>query len=518
MSALTSIFNSISSKRLRQIERFRRFPHEVQHQTLRKLLDRAKDTLYGQQHGFGGIRGPEDFAMRVPLVEYVELKPYIDRMCSGNDNVLWPTPIRLFARSSGTTQHRSKLIPVSREGLQHCHFRGVRDNLVLYCHRYPHSRLFNGKALTLGGSQAIDLEHMQGLFVGDLSAVMLKSQPWWTDLFRAPSQQAAMLPHWEEKLDQIAQQTVRSNITSLSGVPSWNLVLMEHILQRTGRQHIHEVWPNLELFMHGGVSFGPYRERYRELLPSENMHYQESYNASEGFFAIQDDPLCDDMLLMLDYDVYFEFIPLRSMAGSQLQGVQAIGLDQVELGQQYAVVISTSSGLWRYVIGDTITFTSLSPYRIKITGRTRQFINVFGEELIMDNAEYAMQHTCWHCNARVREYTVAPLFMSASTQKGGHQWLVEFERTPSCLEGFARMLDQQLCQANSDYAAKRAHDVTMKQLELVSLAPGTFMEWMRRRGKLGGQNKVPRLSNTREHAEQLLDISQQLGQPPTTPQ
>lgn len=490
---------------------FRHHPHEVQRQTLRTLLNRASDTLYGHRYGFGGVRDAESYRARVPLVEYGDLKPYIDRLLRGERSVLWPGSIPLFARSSGTTQHRSKLIPVSREGLQRCHYRGVRDNLVLYCHSYPHSRLFHGKALTLGGSQSADIVSMEGCFVGDLSAVMLKSQPWWADLFRAPSQHVALLPRWEEKLEQIAQQTQRLNITSLSGVPSWNMVLIRYILQRTGKSNLHDVWPNLELFMHGGVSFGPYRERFREVLPSDAMHYQESYNASEGFFAIQDDPQADDMLLMLDYDVYFEFIPMHAMGGRQLLQAEALPLEGVELGQQYAVVISTSSGLWRYVIGDTVTFTSLSPYRIKITGRTRQCINVFGEELIMENAEGAMQQACWQSNVLVMEYSVAPIFMNASV-KGGHQWLVEFERPPSDMQQFASTLDTLLCAANSDYAAKRANDVTMNPLELVPLASGTFMEWMRRRGKLGGQNKVPRLWNTREYAEQLLDIDQQLRQ------
>lgn len=504
MAIVNSLFNCFNTKRLRQIDCFRNQPGNVQNDMFKYLIAKAKDTQFGAEHRFGTIKNVEQFQQRVPIVEYEEFSPYIERLRKGEQNLLWPSEIKWFARSSGTTQSKSKFIPVSPEGLEDCHYRGTRDNLAIYNNLYPDNKLFTGKGLTLGGSHQVDNFSMNSYY-GDLSAILLENQPWWVEFVRTPCQKVALLADWEEKLNQITNQTLKENVTSLSGVPSWNLVMIKHILNFTGKKNLLEVWPNLELFMHGGVNFAPYRQQYYELIPSDTMHYQESYNASEGFFAIQDDPQSDDMLLMLDYGVFYEFVPVEQLQNAQQH---ATTIENVEIGKNYAMVISTNSGLWRYLIGDTITFTSTFPHKIKITGRTRHYINAFGEELIIDNAERGLQIACQQTNAVVAEYTAAPVFMSQNT-KGAHQWLVEFERPPRSLEQFAEALDKALCSLNSDYEAKRHKNITLQRLQLHSLQKGTFFKWMRQRGKLGGQNKVPRLSNTRQYVEQLLQIEQE---------
>lgn len=505
----SSIFRAVTARRLRQIDQFVAHPVDVQRRTLQQLLAKAANTRYGSSYGFGQIKSPDEYRKRVPVVDYEDIKDDVAQMCKAVDNILWPTPVRLFACSSGTTQSRSKFLPVSSEGLQHCHYRGLRDNLIIYTHNNPQTTFYRGKSLTLGGSQNVDIVLPPEIFCGDLSAIMLREQPRWAETFRTPSLPVALMHGWDEKVEAIAKEVEKQNVTTLSGVPSWNMMLIKHILQRTGKRNLLELWPNLELFMHGGVHFGPYQELFRELIPSDNMHYQESYNASEGFFAIQDNPNATDMLLMLDYGVYFEFIPMAQFNHSNPQQSPTLTLDEVKAGEQYAMVISTNSGLWRYLIGDTVVFTSVNPYRIKITGRTRQFINVFGEEVILENVEQAVQRACWHDGARVKDYTVAPIFMGTE-HSGAHQWLVEFVREPSDLKLFAATLDSYLCQFNSDYAAKRANNITMGPIDLRVMASGTFMEWMRQRNQLGGQHKVPRLSNTRQWAEQLLAIDAQL--------
>lgn len=502
MALVNSIFNWINTKRLYQIDLFRKYPDEVQFDTFISLIKKAKDTQFGKEHGFDSIKNVTDFQSRVPIADYEGIKPYIERLRRGEQNLLWPSEIKWFAKSSGTTQSKSKFIPVSPEGLEECHFRGTRDNLAIYYSLYPDNKLFTGKGLTLGGSHQVDNFSMNSYY-GDLSAILLENQPWWADFIRTPSQKVALLSDWEEKLRQITDETLKENVTSLSGVPSWNLVMIKHILNHTGKSNLLEIWPNLELFMHGGVNFTPYQEQYKEIIPSANMHYQESYNASEGFFAIQDNPSTDDMLLMLDYGVFYEFIPIGDLNREQ---PQALTVENVEVGKNYAMVISTNSGLWRYLIGDTVTFTSRNPHKIKITGRTRHFINAFGEELIIDNAENGLHIACKKTGAKVKEYTAAPIFMDKNT-KGAHEWVIEFEREPESLEYFAQILDTALCTLNSDYEAKRYKGVTLDRLKLNNVQKGTFFEWMRERGKLGGQNKVPRLSNSREYVEQLLAIN-----------
>lgn len=505
MAIVNSLFNWINTKRLYQIELFKKYPQEVQIDTFNALITKAKNTQFGKAHGFESINSIADYQNRVPISEYEDIRPYIERLRRGEQNLLWPSEIKWFAKSSGTTQSKSKFIPVSNEGLEECHYRGTRDNLAIYNSLYPNNKLLTGKGLTLGGSHQVDNFSMNSYY-GDLSAILLENQPWWVDFIRTPSQKVALIHDWEEKLKQITGETLKENVTSLSGVPSWNLVMIKHILNYTGKSNLLEVWPNLELFMHGGVNFTPYREQYREIIPSDQMHYQESYNASEGFFAIQDDPKTDDMLLMLDYGVFFEFVPLSELGSPN---AKALTVDEVEIDKNYAIIISTNSGLWRYLIGDTVTFTSKKPHKIKITGRTRHFINAFGEELIIDNAESGLKIACHKTGAMVKEYTAAPIFMSKET-KGAHEWVIEFEREPESLEYFAQVLDNALCTLNSDYEAKRYKGVTLETLKINSVNKGTFFEWMRERGKLGGQNKVPRLSNSREYVEQLLIIDSHL--------
>lgn len=505
MPLLNSILNWVNTKRLYSIDLFRKYPFEVQRDVLFELLKQGSKTEYGARYGFDDIRTIEEFQKRVPLVDYETIKPYIERLRQGEEKLLWPTDIKWFAKSSGTTQSKSKFIPVSNEALEDCHFRGARDVLAIYMNLYPDNNLLSGKGLTLGGSHQVDNFNMNS-FYGDLSAILIENQPWWAEFIRTPSQKVALIPDWEEKLEKLTHETLNENVTSLAGVPSWNLVMIKHLLSYTGKSNLLEIWPNLELFMHGGVSFAPYREQFQKVIPSPNMHYMETYNASEGFFAIQDDPASDSMLLMLDYGIFYEFVPLDELTKPN---PTALTIADVEVGRNYAMVITTNSGLWRYLIGDTVTFTSKHPHKIRITGRTRHFINVFGEEVIVENAERALEKACMATGALVAEYTAAPVYMGTD-RKGCHEWFIEFVKQPSSIEEFARVLDSTLCEVNSDYEAKRAKNVTLDFPVVTQAVQGTFFEWMRQRGKLGGQNKVPRLSNTREYIDELLAIHNQL--------
>jgi len=502
MPLLNSIFSWLNTKRLHQIDLFRQFPFEVQQEMLFKLISKAKNTEYGVQYDFDSIKEIKDFQERLPILDYEGIKPFIDKHREGEQNILWPEKIKWFAKSSGTTANKSKFIPVSNEALEECHFRGGRDILTLYTSQYPDSQIFKGKSLTLGGSHRIDNFSIDSYY-GDLSAILIENIPWWADFIRTPSQKVALISEWEEKLEKLTKETIKENVTSLAGVPSWNLVMIKHILEFTGKNNLLEVWPNLEVFMHGGVNFTPYREQFHRLIPSANMHYMEAYNASEGFFAIQDDPKTDDMLLMLDYGIFYEFVPAEE---AFKQNPTVLNIGEVELNKNYALVISTNSGLWRYMIGDTIMFTSLYPHKVKITGRTRHFINAFGEEVIVDNAENALKTACEKTNALVREYTAAPVYMDENA-RGAHEWLIEFERKPDDFEFFTQILDNALCSINSDYEAKRYKGITLGPPIVRSLNNGTFFMWMKERGKLGGQNKVPRLFNTREYIDQLLELS-----------
>lgn len=502
MTILTSILGWLNTKRLHQIDLFRRFPNEVQEETLFKLIDKACDTYFGKKHNFRDIKTIVDFQSNVPIVDYEDIKQYVERLRKGEDNLLWPSEIRWFAKSSGTTSDKSKFIPVSKEALEDCHFRGGKDVLAIYTDLYPETEIFSGKGLTLGGSHQVD-NFSNESYYGDLSAILIENLPWWADFIRTPSQKVALIPEWEEKLEKLTKEALNENVTSLAGVPSWNLVMIKHILNFTGKNNLLEIWPDIELFTHGGVSFTPYREQFRKVIPSPDMHYLETYNASEGFFAIQDDPKRDDMLLMLDYGVFYEFVPTDQLGKPN---PKALTIADIELNRNYAIVISTNSGLWRYMIGDTVMFTSTFPHKIKITGRTKHFINAFGEEVIIENAEQALKSACEKTGALIKEYTAAPIYMGDNA-KGAHEWLIEFEVEPNDLNFFTTVLDNALCAINSDYEAKRYKGITLSLPVVRSMKSGTFFNWMKERGKLGGQNKVPRLSNNRDYVDALLEIS-----------
>jgi hypothetical protein len=501
MPLLNSIISWVNVKRLHQIELFRKYPFDVQQEVFEKLVSQAAKTTWGVQYGFESIASIEDFQLRVPVSTYEDIKPYINRLRDGEQNVLWPSEIKWFAKSSGTTSDKSKFIPVSFEALEDCHFRGGKDVIAFYTREYPETGILKGKALTLGGSAQVNKFSNQSYY-GDLSAVIIENLPFWAQFIRTPAAEIALIPDFEEKLEKITRISIEENVTSIAGVPSWNLVLLKAILDFTGKNNILEVWPNLELFTHGGVSFAPYREQFRKLIPSEKMNYIETYNASEGFFGIQDDLKSDDMLLMLDLGVFYEFIPLDKLNDPN---PPVFTVRDVEIGVNYAILISTNGGLWRYMIGDTIVFTSLFPHKIKISGRTKYYINAFGEEVIEDNAEKALLAACDHTGAVIKEYTAGPVYMGDES-KGAHEWMIEFDTAPKNMDKFTEVLDTSLCSINSDYEAKRFKNITLMKPKVVSLDPGTFYFWMQKRGKLGGQNKIPRLSNDRKYLDELSDI------------
>jgi hypothetical protein len=501
MPLLNSIISWVNVKRLHQIDLFKKYPFDVQQEVFLKLIEQAAKTTWGIQYGYDSINSIEDYQQRVPVSTYEDLKPYINRLREGEQNLLWPSEIKWFAKSSGTISDKSKFIPVSNEALEDCHFRGGKDVIAFYTRQRPDNAILKGKALTLGGSAEINNFSNQSYY-GDLSAVIIENLPFWAQFIRTPATEIALLPDFEEKVYKITRYTVNENVTSIAGVPSWNLVLLRAILDYTGKSNILEVWPNLELFTHGGISFAPYRELYRQLIPSEKMSYLETYNASEGFFGIQDELECDDLLLMLDLGVFYEFVPVERLEDPN---PPVYTVREVEKGVNYAMIITTNGGLWRYMIGDTVVFTSLSPHKIKISGRTKYFINAFGEEVIEDNAEKALMAACRQTGAIIREYTAGPLYMGTRT-KGAHEWMIEFETPPDNLVLFTKILDRTLCQLNSDYEAKRYKSITLKDPCIVSLQAGTFYKWMQKRGKLGGQNKIPRLSNDRKYLDELHDL------------
>jgi len=496
------LFNSIASwllkKRYHQIELFLKYPVEVQKEVLQQLLDFADETTLGLKYGFEGISSYETFAERVPVVTYEEFEPLIERSRRGEQNLFWPTEIRWFAKSSGTTNARSKFIPVSTEALEDCHYKSGKDLLCLYLNNNPNAQLFKGKSLRLGGSK--ELYEDNGTFFGDLSAILIDNMPFWAELSSTPSNRISLMSEWEQKLEAIIQESIRENVTSLAGVPSWMLVLLNKVLETTGKGHLFEIWDQLEVYFHGGVNFNPYREQYRRLLPRDNFQYYEIYNASEGFFAIQDQNYSQDLLLMLDYGIFYEFIPMSTF-GTPDQKV--LPLWEVETGVNYALIITTNAGLWRYQIGDTVRFTSKDPYRIRVTGRTKHYINVFGEELIIENTEEALNRCCTETGASVAEYTVAPVYMSGD-QKGAHEWLIEFRTPPRDLEHFGECLDTALRSLNSDYDAKRYKNITLDPLRIHVARKRLFYDWLKSQDKLGGQHKIPRLSNKRDFLEELL--------------
>jgi len=500
MPLSTHIINFLFAYRRSEIDFFRRNPAQVQQEQLTRLLKEGADTHFGSDCRMRNIRSIEQFQQRIPVSDYEAFSPLIDRARQGEESVTWPGIIRWFAKSSGTTGSKSKFIPVSDAGLQDIHMQGPKDTVAFFASLYPESEVFSGKTLTLGGSHKIEREGETAL-TGDLSAILIDNTPKLLEWRKVPSTEVALIPDFEEKIRRICKETTRENVSNFAGVPSWNLVMMNRILEYTGKSNIFEVWPKMELFVHGGVSFKPYREQYRRIFPSERMKYMETYNASEGFFAIGDDPLRDDMLLMLDYRIFYEFLPMSHFDDAS----KAVPLEDVKPGVNYAMIISTSNGLWRYLIGDTVEFTSTSPYRIRITGRTKHFINVFGEELIIENAETAIRAACDRTGAEIAEYTVAPVFMEGR-KKGSHEWVVEFRRRPEDIERFTRLLDEALQRVNSDYEAKRFKNTTLMQLTLSEVGEGTFLHWMQKRGRMGGQNKVPRLYNERIYVEGVLEM------------
>ncbi len=505
MTLLNSLINWLNLKRIYQIELIKSHPYEVQEETFMKLISRASNTEWGLKYNYASITSIEEFQQRVPFQTYEDVKPYIARLRAGESNLLWPGEVKWFAKSSGTTNDKSKFIPVSKDSLEECHFRGGRDVLTFYLKNNPDSKILLGKGLTLGGSHKIDNYNNQSYY-GDLSAILIENLPFWTEFIRTPSHDIALMDRWEEKLEKITRETIHENVTNIAGVPSWNLVMLKYILQYTGKNNILEIWPNLELFIHGGVSFIPYKEQFKKIIPSENMHYLEAYNASEGFFAIQDDPEDEGLLLMLDYGIFYEFVPMDDYL---MNNFRAITIDKVEKGVNYALVISTNSGLWRYIIGDTVRFTSVYPHRIIISGRTKHFINAFGEEVIIDNAERALGIACEKTGAQITDFTAAPVFMSEN-KKGSHEWVIEFSVPPDDLDHFTTLMDNALMSLNSDYEAKRYLNITLDKPVINSVEKGTFYHWLQEKGKLGGQNKVPRLSNDRKYVEELLQIDKKL--------
>lgn len=499
--SLTSFIRPVFAKRQHKLEQHWTRAKELQCAVLEKLICRAADTEWGHMYQYDRIRSYDDFT-HVPVNTYEELKGYIDRMRHGERDILWPGTVRWYAKSSGTTNDKSKFIPVSREGLQDIHYAGGTDAVAFYLKNYPKSRLFDGRALILGGSHAPNY-NTAGSLVGDLSAILIENINPLVNLVRVPKKKTALLADFEEKRDRIAREAINKRVTNLSGVPSWMLSVINRVLELSGKQYLDEVWPDLEVFFHGGVAFTPYREQYKQLIRNPEMHYMETYNASEGFFGLQDDPTDPAMLLMLDYGVFYEFIPLEEVGKPNPTIVPLWG---VEKGQNYAIVISTSCGLWRYQIGDTVRFTSTNPYKFVISGRTKSFINAFGEELIVDNAEKGLAAACQATGAQVLDYTAAPIFMNQNG-KCSHQWLIEFAKKPNSTELFAQVLDTTLQQVNSDYEAKRYKNITLQPPVLVTARPGLFNDWLKKKGKLGGQHKVPRLNNSRDIMEDILTLN-----------
>lgn len=474
----------------------------MQRGVLRRLIDNGRRTEYGVQHLLKQTEGYEDFTRNIPVNTYEELKGYIDRMRHGEADVLWPGTVKWYAKSSGTTNDKSKFIPVSMDGLHNIHYKGPFDTVALYLMNNPKSRIFDGKALILGGSHSPNY-NLPGSLVGDLSAILIENINPMANLFRVPSKKTALLSDFEVKREKIAHECLNKNVTNLSGVPSWMLSVLVKVMEVSGKKHLEEVWPNIEVFFHGGIAFTPYRKQYEQLITSPNMHYMETYNASEGFFGNQSRLDDKSMLLMLDYDVFYEFIPMDEF---DKQNPNIVPLWGVETNRNYAMVITTSCGLWRYMIGDTVMFTSKNPYKFVITGRTKYFINAFGEELIMDNAEKGLEYACEKTEAQVSEYTAAPVYMD-SHAKCRHQWLIEFSKEPESLDEFADLLDKRLQQLNSDYEAKRSHDITLQHLEIVKARKNLFNDWLKDKGKLGGQHKIPRLSNSRKNIDELLEMN-----------
>lgn len=499
------IVNSIASwflkKRFHQIELFLKYPNEVQQELLLQLINKAKDTEIGKQYGFESITDYKTFAERVPISTYEEYQQNIERSRLGENNIFWPQPIKWFAKSSGTTNAKSKFIPVSEDSLEDCHYAASKDLLCMYLNNNENSQLFTGKSLRLGGSKELYKEN--GTTFGDLSAILIDNMPFWAEFSSTPSNKVSLMSNWEEKMQAIVDETIQENVTSLAGVPSWMLVLLNNVLETTGKNNLFDIWPNLEVYFHGGVSFLPYKEQYKNILPKKDFRYYEIYNASEGFFAIQDQNNSSELLLMLDYGIFYEFIPMDTYGTTN---EKIIPLSEVETDKNYAVVITTNAGLWRYKIGDTVRFTSTNPYRIKVSGRTKHHINAFGEELIIENAEAALKKVCKKTKAEIVDYTAAPIFMKGK-EKGAHEWLIEFKKPPTDINYFNELFDNALKALNSDYEAKRYNNMTLNKPTIHIAREQLFYDWLKQNNKLGGQHKVPRLSNNRDYMDALLDLN-----------
>lgn len=500
LQIINSVATWILKKRIHQMELFLKYPHEVQEELLFNLLKASENTQIGRKYDFSSMKSYTTFSERIPVSTYEELEPIIEQTRKGEQNVFWHSTIKWFAKSSGTTNAKSKFIPVSTEALENCHYKASKDLLCLYLNNNEDSQLFTGKSLRLGGSK--QLYEDNNTFFGDLSAILIDNMPIWAEFSSTPSNKTSLLGDWETKLPAIINETINENVTSLAGVPSWMLVLLQKALETTGKSNLLELWPNAEVYFHGGVNFDPYREQYKKLFPKESFKYYEIYNASEGFFAIQDRNDSKELLLMLDYGIFYEFIPMDTF-GTLNQRV--IRLNQVELNKNYALVITTNSGLWRYLIGDTIRFTSLNPYRIRVTGRTKHHINVFGEELMVENTDSALAKTCKAFNCEVADYTVAPIFMK-DKEKGAHEWIIEFKNAPEDMAQFSQALDENIQAVNSDYEAKRYNNMTLNPLVVNVARKNLFYDWLKQNDKLGGQHKIPRLSNDRVYLENLLTL------------
>jgi hypothetical protein len=498
---VNSVASWVLKKRFHQIDLFLKYPHEVQNELLLNLLLISKDTEIGTTYDFKSIRNYREFSQRVPVSTYEDYQNLIERSRKGEHNIFWPKPIKWFAKSSGTTTAKSKFIPVSTDSLEDCHYAASKDLLCMYLNNNEDSTLFNGKNLRLGGSKKLYEEN--GTIFGDLSAILIHNMPFWAEFSSTPSNKVSLMSDWEYKMQAIVNETINENVTSLAGVPSWMLVLLNNVLETSGSKTILDVWPNLEVYFHGGVSFLPYVDQFKAIIPSKSVKYYEIYNASEGFFAIQDRNHSDELLLMLDYGIFYEFIPMNTY-GTAAEKV--IPLSEVEKGKNYAIIVTTNAGLWRYKIGDTVKFTSTFPYRIKVTGRTKHFINVFGEELIIENTDKAIKIVTKKTKTKIIDYTVAPIFMKGKS-KGAHQWIIEFKTPPKDLHYFIELLDNSLKALNSDYEAKRYNNITLNMPKVDVAQEGLFHKWMKKNNKLGGQHKVPRLSNSRQFLEELLEMN-----------
>ena len=499
------IINSIASwflkKRMHQIELFEKYPAEVQNDVLLNLVDKAKNTIIGRDFGFSSIKSYEDFSKKVPVFSYENFSDKIELARKGENNIFWPTKIKWFAKSSGTTNSKSKFIPVSDESLEDCHYAAGKDLLCMYLNNNSDSQLFTGKSLRLGGSKTP--YEKNGTFYGDLSAILIDNMPFWAEFSSTPSNKTSLMDDWNYKIEAIINETINENVTSLAGVPSWMLVLLNKIIERSDKKYISEIWPNLEVYFHGGVSFKPYLNQYNNILNNNSMHYYEIYNASEGFFAIQHENNSNELLLMLDYGIFYEFIDMKCF---ETKEEKIIPLCEVEKNKNYAILITTNAGLWRYKIGDTVKFTSLSPYKIIITGRTKHFINVFGEEVIIENTDNVINRLSSKYNLKIVDYTVAPIFME-SNKKGAHEWFIEFSEEPNKNIKIDEIIDKELKKENSDYEAKRYNNFTLEKPKVIKGSKGVFMKWLEINNKLGGQNKIPRLSNNRKFIEKLIGLN-----------